>query len=713
MAREKNTVCLTGAILAFILSLGAVGSLITAFRLDIPRMAPVLGICALAAAVSALCFRFKWGGTVLLCLSVPVTWLLFRGEQTIQQTFYMLTHILRYFRNAYGWEIPQVLMNYSDPESMLRPVAIVGALVAAVVSRAVCRGKGSGSGIFAAAVPFALCFVVTDTVPDTKYLFLWMLGIALLVLTGSVRQSSGTQGATLCAMALVPVLLALALLFWLVPRETYDKHPQQLQQQIANWIRELPDLWEELSDNVAEGISGVVQPTELNLQTLGPRLKKIYPVMEVTAPESGTLYLRGQDYDLYDGAGWTATRHRTEDFTRDGVIISSGNVTVVTRRVRDVLYLPYYPGTGISLIGGSLDNSANLREYSFSQWLLPRDWREQIQEAESAPANTEIRLTLSHQVLPNQSRYLLLPESTRKWAVDLLNNILTDQRTATGAADAIAQYVRDSAAYDLNTGRMPSGETDFVRWFLEDSETGYCVHFASAATVLLRAAGIEARYVEGYMTSAQAHTQVTVTEDQAHAWAEYYEPVLDAWIVLEATPPDLTADTPAVTPETQPETPAGPTDPTESTVPEPENIPTHPQAPTQTEGSVPNDQEPPAPALPFGKWLRWLLTGLLVIAAVPAQRQLRLRLRRDRKARRNTNAQVLLVWQELSLACRLLKEAPPEEAEQLAQKAKYSPHRITREELDRMDEFLRDALGRLQKKPWYKQLIFQYVYAAY
>lgn len=710
MAREKNAACLTGAILAFILSVGTVGSLITAFRLDIPRMAPVLGICALATAVSALCFRFKWGGTVLLCLSVPVTWLLFRGDQTVEQIFYMLTHILRHFRNAYGWEIPQVLTNYSDPESMLRPVAIVGALVAAAVSRTVCRGKGSGSGIFAAAVPFALCFVVTDTVPDTKYLFLWILGITLLVLSGSVRRSSGIQGAALCAMALVPAILALALLFWLVPRDTYDKHPEQLQQRIANWIRELPDLWEEVTDNVAEGLSGVVQPTELNLQTLGPRLKKVYPVMEVTAPESGTLYLRGQDYDLYDGAGWTATRHRTEGFSRDGVKQSSGNVTVVTRRVRDVLYLPYYPGKGITLIGGSLDNSENLREYSFSQWLLPQDWREQIQQAETEPANTEIRLTLSHQVLPNQSRYLTLPESTRKWAVDLLNNILTDQRTATGAADAIAQYVRNSAAYDLNTGRMPSGETDFVRWFLEDSETGYCVHFASAATVLLRAAGVEARYVEGYMTSAQAHTQVTVTEDQAHAWAEYYEPVLDAWIVLEATPPDLTVDTPAAAPETQPEVPAEPTAPT---VPEAENNPSNPQMPTLPEGSVPDDREPPAPALPFGKWLRWILTGLLVIGAVPAQRQLRLRLRRDKKARRSSNAQILISWQELALACRLLKEAPPEEAEQLAQKAKYSPHRITREELDRMDGYLGDALGRLQERPWYEQLIFQYVYAAY
>ena len=59
-------------------------------------------------------------------------------------------------------------------------------------------------------------------------------------------------------------------------------------------------------------------------------------------------------------------------------------------------------------------------------------------------------------------------------------------------AEKIGDYVRASARYDLNPSRIGEGETDFALWFLEDAAAGYCVHFATAAAVLLRAAVIEA-----------------------------------------------------------------------------------------------------------------------------------------------------------------------------------------------------------------------------
>lgn len=42
---------------------------------------------------------------------------------------------------------------------------------------------------------------------------------------------------------------------------------------------------------------------------------------------------------------------------------------------------------------------------------------------------------------------------------------------------------------------------DFVSYFLQEQKEGYCAHFASAATLLLRSYGIPARYVEGYAVS--------------------------------------------------------------------------------------------------------------------------------------------------------------------------------------------------------------------
>ena len=71
---------------------------------------------------------------------------------------------------------------------------------------------------------------------------------------------------------------------------------------------------------------------------------------------------------------------------------------------------------------------------------------------------------------------------------------------------------------------MPPEAEDFAVWFLEEGETGYCVHFATAATVLLRAAGVPARYVTGYMAPVEASTPTTVSADQAHAWRNIMNP---------------------------------------------------------------------------------------------------------------------------------------------------------------------------------------------
>ncbi len=100
--------------------------------------------------------------------------------------------------------------------------------------------------------------------------------------------------------------------------------------------------------------------------------------------------------------------------------------------------------------------------------------------------------------------------------------------------EMVKNYISNSKTYSLKTPKMPSGK-DFATWFLNESDTGYCVHFATAGTLMLRALGIPARYVTGYYATAYANQSVTVTTDNAHAWVEYYSDTA-GWIPLECTP---------------------------------------------------------------------------------------------------------------------------------------------------------------------------------
>lgn len=709
MKREQNRVCFYGACLSFLLSFGAVGAMVTGLELPVSGMWLLALICLSVSGLCAVSCRFGFGLPMLAVLLIGSSLVLWRADAAAEQTMAMLHRISLYYSRAYGWGVIGGVAFYAESTVVDYPLGIIALWVALYNCWNLCRGQSDWDGLLLAVLPVAACLVVNDTVPAPLYLYLWMLGFVLVLLTNGSRRRNHFQGNRMLQMAAVPAALALGLLFWAVPQEGYDKHPQQLQERIVNWVRELPDLWEDVSDEIASAVDGAVQTTQVELDSLGPRLKRVYPVMEVTAPVSGTIYLRGQDYDIYTGAGWTATGERVEYFPSNYLDRELGEFTIRTRRVRDVLYLPYYPAETVSIAGGSLENTDGLREYSFTQNGLPTSWRAMMNTmTTSAWSVPYFAGGLSSEQLTQQ--YLKLPEQTRAWATELLGRILSDEPSATAAAEAIAAYVRNSALYDLDTQRMSSDYEDFARWFLEESETGYCVHFATAATVLLRAAGIEARYVEGYMTEAVAGEEVTVTADQAHAWVEYYEPYLNAWLVLEATPADLSEE------ETIPSARETEESTEETGMETTPNLPDRPEENSEsvsvsdTGGVTPGEK---ADRSWLWGLLAWILAPVILIFAVIAQRQLRLERRARQRRRGKPNARALQRWRELARLHRLLKTEPSAEAEQIAEKARYSQHSVTCEELRLLDVQIAAAKAQMQQRPWYLKFIDRYVFVVY
>jgi len=99
----------------------------------------------------------------------------------------------------------------------------------------------------------------------------------------------------------------------------------------------------------------------------------------------------------------------------------------------------------------------------------------------------------------------------------------------------IAEHLRTHYTYSLNFQRR--GDRDPLLEFLLDQKTGHCEYFASAMTLLARAAGAPARLVTGFRVTEQnplTHTWL-VRERNAHAWSEVW---LDgAWHTVDATAP--------------------------------------------------------------------------------------------------------------------------------------------------------------------------------
>ncbi|MCR5829704.1 MAG: transglutaminase domain-containing protein [Lachnospiraceae bacterium] len=79
--------------------------------------------------------------------------------------------------------------------------------------------------------------------------------------------------------------------------------------------------------------------------------------------------------------------------------------------------------------------------------------------------------------------------------------------------------------YTLTPGEMPDyvdSPESFLDHFMLEDPRGYCSHFATAMVLLARAEGLPARYVEGFCVSSSSNGGTTVTNNEAHAWAEIY-----------------------------------------------------------------------------------------------------------------------------------------------------------------------------------------------
>jgi len=249
----------------------------------------------------------------------------------------------------------------------------------------------------------------------------------------------------------------------------------------------------------------VGQAAFVDLTAVGPVAENRQAVLDVVATQAQVLYLRGQAFDTYDGKSWSASNSAGKEAFWSPV--GSGEVQIAARSLQGIAYFPY--GGEYRLTGGALENADGLLEYTYRQ-------RSVVPSAIRA-----------------SKQCLQLPSDTESWAKKVLDQLLAeDGLTETEKVEKIQNFVRNCAKYDKNTPKM-SGETDFARWFVENGR-GYCVHFATAAAVLLRCAGIPARFVTGYAVAVQAGVRKTVVGSDAHAWVEYLSG--GVWCILEATP---------------------------------------------------------------------------------------------------------------------------------------------------------------------------------
>lgn len=153
--------------------------------------------------------------------------------------------------------------------------------------------------------------------------------------------------------------------------------------------------------------------------------------------------------------------------------------------------------------------------------------------------------------------YLQIPDQNRKAIQNFVEKYSIDQNSDTLVEDVVKTF-QFEFEYTLKPGKTP-GDADFVNYFLDETQKGYCTYFATSATLIYRYMGIPARYAGGYKLSGDAYIDGVADEREnagewadydvkdkkvmryeladtnAHAWVEIYINGL-GWIPVEVTP---------------------------------------------------------------------------------------------------------------------------------------------------------------------------------
>ena len=121
-----------------------------------------------------------------------------------------------------------------------------------------------------------------------------------------------------------------------------------------------------------------------------------------------------------------------------------------------------------------------------------------------------------------ENRMTRLPPGYNPRAVALAQQWRTETSDPEALArKALAMFRKEPFRYTL---RPPGLGRDSVDEFLFDTRAGFCEHYASAFTVLMRAAGVPARVVTGYQGGdvATFGSDYEIRQSDAHAWSEIW-----------------------------------------------------------------------------------------------------------------------------------------------------------------------------------------------
>lgn len=288
--------------------------------------------------------------------------------------------------------------------------------------------------------------------------------------------------------------------------------------------------------------------------------------LKITMSQPQKMYLRGRVYETYDGTAWTPLSseeraeyeslfywlHESGFYGQSQIGTATAFTTQAAPAEMTVTNLSACTAHGYAPY--ALAGSGELDPERIGDDAFPESQKLYYYPG-SVPQWYQVQQLLSSdQGRGNIAQYLIGEEAYEDYVTEadlqltneswsVLNRQLGQEdapQTLSQIRNFIRTWLEENLVYD-ETAKTLNGGSDFLQYTLERSGSGYSVHYATAAVLMLRYFGVPARYVEGYYICAQEaefcqpNQPIILTEKHAHAWAEYYLPGV-GFVPFEVTP---------------------------------------------------------------------------------------------------------------------------------------------------------------------------------
>ena len=422
------------------------------------------------------------------------------------------------------------------------------------------------------------------------------------------------------------------ILAWTMPDVTQSLTIERLLRPFEGPWQQIEDTWNRMYKSLNySGSATTVSTFGKSMAFGGPVSLTDRPIFDAVTPERS--YWRAAVYDEYTSSGWLNSSPEiavidSREPLGEPAIQNTREITSTIyplEQGQELIFAPPQPkriGVPVTAdyrpVPATRDQREPMRSVSLlrSRIRLDSDTGYQVISAVSDASPVELRADTTMYPDWISEYYLQLPESTPARVRELAISTTANLGNPYDKADAIEKFLR-TYPYNQNIAAPPAGQ-DGVDYFLFDAREGYCDYYASAMVVMLRAAGVPARFVVGYTPgqvmeqneATDGPEQYRILERNAHAWPEVYFPSY-GWIQFEPTASEPLLARPA--PEEQDSLDSGILPDQGMNAPELEP----PLPESEASGAAAESSEMPGA---FERWLRgnwgWLAAGFAIAATI-------------------------------------------------------------------------------------------------